>query len=74
MVIPALVICGVIEGYISPDPDIGWLSRTLIGVGWMVIFVALLRGMHGVRLFDPRPDPVLDSDLPLAPQARVPAP
>ena len=74
VVIPALVVCGVIEGYVSPDPNIGWLPRTLIGVGWMVIFVALLRGMHGVRLFDPRPDPVLDSDLPLATQTRVTAP
>lgn len=72
--VPALVGCGIIEGYVSPDPDVGWLPRLLIGVGWMVLFVVTLRGLRGVRMFEPRPELLSASDAPLAPKPRVATP
>ena len=70
--VPALVGCGIIEGYVSPDPDVGWLPRLLLGVGWMLLFVAALRGLRGVRLIDRRDDGA--SDPSLTPEARIAAP
>ncbi|MEE4301533.1 MAG: stage II sporulation protein M [Pseudomonadales bacterium] len=72
--VPALVGCGVIEGYVSPDPDIGWLPRLLIGLGWMMLFLAVLAGLRGVRLLDRREDPAFASDPVLAPEPRIAAP
>lgn len=39
-----LVICGFIEGYISPDPEIPRWARVTIGVGYWLFMVSLLRG------------------------------
>ncbi len=39
-----LVGCGFIEGYISPDPTFPLSSRVVIGVGYWLLMVALLRG------------------------------
>lgn len=72
--IPALVGCGIIEGYVSPDPDVGWLPRLVVGVGWMVLFVAALNGWRGVRMFEKREELPFASDASLPAQARVPAP
>jgi uncharacterized membrane protein SpoIIM required for sporulation len=35
--------CGFIEGYVSPDPDMPMWARLVIGVGYFVFMVALLR-------------------------------
>lgn len=42
-----LIVCGFIEGYISPDPDYPMLNRVVIGFGWWIVMVAALSG----RLF-----------------------
>jgi uncharacterized membrane protein SpoIIM required for sporulation/uncharacterized RDD family membrane protein YckC len=39
-----LLICGFIEGYISPDPDIPLSARIIIGLGYFVFMVGFLRG------------------------------
>lgn len=39
-----LVGCGFIEGYVSPDPTFPLASRVVIGVGYWLLMVALLRG------------------------------
>ena len=39
-----LVVCGFIEGYISPDPDFPMLNRAIIGFGYGVVMVAALTG------------------------------
>jgi uncharacterized membrane protein SpoIIM required for sporulation len=39
-----LLICGFIEGYISPDPDAPLWARIVIGVGFFWFMVAFLRG------------------------------
>jgi uncharacterized membrane protein SpoIIM required for sporulation len=39
-----LIGCGFIEGYISPDPRFPLTSRVVIGVGYWLIMIALLRG------------------------------
>ena len=72
--VPALVGCGMIEGYVSPDPDVGWLPRLIIGVGWMVLFVVTLRGLHGVRMLEKRALLPWASDAPLPAEPRVTAP
>jgi uncharacterized membrane protein SpoIIM required for sporulation len=45
--IPLLVICGLIEGFVSPDTAIGWPVRLLIGVANLALMLAVLSG----RLF-----------------------
>ena len=42
-----LVVCGFIEGYLSPDPDFPMLNRVIVGFGWGVVMLAALTG----RLF-----------------------
>ena len=42
-----LVVCGFIEGYISPDPDYPMINRVVIGFGWWIVMVGALSG----RLF-----------------------
>ena len=74
VVLPALVGCGIIEGYVSPDPDVGWWPRVVLGVSWMVLFVAVLTGLRGVRLLEDPEDAAAPSDAPLPTQARVVAP
>ena len=39
-----LFICGFIEGYISPDPEIPRWARVTIGVGYWLFMISLLRG------------------------------
>ena len=39
-----LVICGLIEGYISPDPEVPRWARVTIGVGYWLFMLSLLRG------------------------------
>jgi uncharacterized membrane protein SpoIIM required for sporulation/uncharacterized RDD family membrane protein YckC len=39
-----LFICGLIEGYVSPDPEIPRWARVTIGVGFWLFMVSLLRG------------------------------
>jgi uncharacterized membrane protein SpoIIM required for sporulation len=39
-----LFICGFIEGYVSPDPEIPRWARVTIGVGYWLVMVSLLRG------------------------------
>ena len=39
-----LIGCGFIEGYISPDPDFPLWARVVVGVGYWLFMVALLRG------------------------------
>lgn len=35
--VPALVVCGVVESYVSPDERFDWLPRALIGAGLAVL-------------------------------------
>jgi uncharacterized membrane protein SpoIIM required for sporulation len=39
-----LFICGFIEGYVSPDPEVPRWARVTIGVGYWLFMVSLLRG------------------------------
>jgi len=42
-----LIVCGFIEGYVSPDPGIALRVRALIGLGyWIVMLVFLRGGLH----------------------------
>jgi uncharacterized membrane protein SpoIIM required for sporulation len=45
--IPLLIICGLIEGFVSPDPAIGWPVRLLLGAANLGLMYAVLSG----RLF-----------------------
>lgn len=42
--IPLLIICGLIEGFVSPDPDIGWPVRLCVGVANLALMYAVLSG------------------------------
>jgi hypothetical protein len=35
---------GIIEGYISPDPDVPLWAHVAIGVAYWIVMIALLRG------------------------------
>jgi uncharacterized membrane protein SpoIIM required for sporulation len=39
-----LLVCGFIEGYVSPEPEIPRWARVTIGVGYWLFMVSLLRG------------------------------
>ncbi len=39
-----LFVCGFIEGYVSPDPDVPRWARVVIGVGYFIFMVSFLRG------------------------------
>lgn len=39
-----LIGCGFIEGYISPDPEFPLWTRVIVGVGYWLFMIALLRG------------------------------
>ena len=39
-----LFVCGFIEGYVSPDPEVPRWARAVIGVGYWFFMVSLLRG------------------------------
>src|SRR5580658_3385090 len=42
--IPLLVICGLIEGFVSPDTAIGWPPRLVIGLANLALMFAVLSG------------------------------
>ena len=42
-----VVVCGFIEGYISPDPDFPMINRVIIGFGFWIVMLGALSG----RLF-----------------------
>ena len=42
-----LVVCGFIEGYLSPDPDFPMLNRAIVGFGFWIVMLGALTG----RLF-----------------------
>jgi uncharacterized membrane protein SpoIIM required for sporulation len=39
-----LIGCGLIEGYVSPNPTFPPLARVVVGLGWFVVMVAALNG------------------------------
>lgn len=39
-----LVVCGLIEGYISPNPNVSFTLRVGIGLAWFVLFFGMLSG------------------------------
>lgn len=39
-----LVVCGLIEGYISPNPNVSFALRIGIGLAWFVLFFGMLSG------------------------------
>jgi uncharacterized membrane protein SpoIIM required for sporulation len=39
-----LIGCGFIEGYISPDPEYPMAVRIIVGVGYFLFMVSMLRG------------------------------
>jgi uncharacterized membrane protein SpoIIM required for sporulation len=42
--IPLLVVCGLIEGFVSPDPAIGWPVRLLVGLANLGLMYGVLTG------------------------------
>jgi uncharacterized membrane protein SpoIIM required for sporulation len=42
--IPLLVVCGLIEGFVSPDSAIGWPVRLVIGLANLALMLAVLSG------------------------------
>ena len=39
-----LLVCGVIEGYISPNPAVNFATRVGIGLSWLLLFLSGLSG------------------------------
>jgi uncharacterized membrane protein SpoIIM required for sporulation/uncharacterized RDD family membrane protein YckC len=39
-----LLVCGFIEGYVSPDPEVPRWARVTIGLGYFLFMISLLRG------------------------------
>jgi len=39
-----LLVCGFIEGFVSPDPEVPRWARVTIGVGYWLFMISLLRG------------------------------
>ncbi|MEO8064735.1 MAG: stage II sporulation protein M [Pseudomonadota bacterium] len=39
-----LLVCGFIEGYVSPDPEVPRWARVTIGIGYWLFMISLLRG------------------------------
>lgn len=39
-----LIGCGFIEGYVSPDPSFPLWARLVVGIGYWIFMIALLRG------------------------------
>lgn len=51
-----LIVCGFIEGYVSPDPEVPRWARVTIGVGYWLLMVSFLRGyVFGRRRSDALP-------------------
>jgi uncharacterized membrane protein SpoIIM required for sporulation len=49
-----LVGCGIIEGFVSPDPQFGLGIRIVIGVAWFVVMLALFGGDRLAKALNPR--------------------
>jgi uncharacterized membrane protein SpoIIM required for sporulation/uncharacterized RDD family membrane protein YckC len=43
-VVLLLLVCGFIEGYVSPDPEVPRWARVTIGVGYFLFMISFLRG------------------------------
>jgi len=39
-----LIVCGFIEGFVSPNPHVSFMPRVVIGFGYWIAMVLLLRG------------------------------
>jgi uncharacterized membrane protein SpoIIM required for sporulation len=39
-----LLVCGLIEGYISPNPSVNFATRVGIGLSWLLLFLSALSG------------------------------
>jgi uncharacterized membrane protein SpoIIM required for sporulation len=52
-----LLVCGFIEGYVSPDPEVPRWARVTIGVGYWLFMISMLRGyvFGGSRAVKPVP-------------------
>lgn len=44
--VPFLLACGLVEGYVSPDPRYGWWSRGLMGASLALLFWRVLFGLY----------------------------
>ncbi len=42
--IPLLIICGLIEGFVSPDNAIGWPARLVVGIANLALMFTVLTG------------------------------
>jgi uncharacterized membrane protein SpoIIM required for sporulation/uncharacterized RDD family membrane protein YckC len=49
-----LLVCGFIEGFVSPDPEIPRWARVTIGVGYFLFMISFLRGYVFGRSRRPR--------------------
>jgi uncharacterized membrane protein SpoIIM required for sporulation len=43
-VVLLLLVCGFIEGFISPDPEVPRWARVTIGLGYFLFMISFLRG------------------------------
>jgi uncharacterized membrane protein SpoIIM required for sporulation len=43
-IVPLLLGCGLIEGFVSPDPQLPLWARVITGIGYFVLMIAVLRG------------------------------
>jgi uncharacterized membrane protein SpoIIM required for sporulation/uncharacterized RDD family membrane protein YckC len=44
VIVVLLLVCGFIEGYVSPDPEVPRWARVTVGVGFWLFMISLLRG------------------------------
>ena len=52
-----LLVCGFIEGFVSPDPEVPRWARVTIGVGYWLFMISLLRGyVFGRSRFKSHPE------------------
>ena len=50
-----LIGCGLIEGFISPNPGVPFVSHVIIGICWWILMLLFLSGRL-LRAFNSRPD------------------
>jgi uncharacterized membrane protein SpoIIM required for sporulation/uncharacterized RDD family membrane protein YckC len=65
-----LVGSGIIEGYVSPDPDVPLWAHVAIGVAYWIVMIAVLRGWFFGR-WRAEPPPQTPSHSPRPPQSLV---
>ncbi|HEX7416552.1 MAG TPA: hypothetical protein VF315_00740, partial [Steroidobacteraceae bacterium] len=56
-VVVLLLGCGLIEGYVSPDRDMPLWTHVVVGVGYFLFMIAVLRGWLFGRSRHPAPIP-----------------